>query len=84
MDKMHESLGRFNRFRGIIRDGQTDQQIGETHYAQADFPVGQSNFFYLGEGELVHFNHIVEKADGPADQCGKLFPVDAIFPGHPG
>ena len=76
---MHQLFGEQDRFGRIVGNAEADQEIGEPHHPESQFPIGVGHFANLGQGESVHLNHIVEEPDSPVDVFGKLFPIEPVF-----
>ena len=74
--RMNEPMlvGQFECLFGVVADVELEEQVGETHHAQADLPGGPGRGVDLRSRILIHFHDVVEEPDGQ---------LDCLAPGRP-
>jgi hypothetical protein len=76
VDEGHEPLGQLDGLLAVVGDAQDEQEVGPAHDAQADPPVGLHGGVDRRQRVGIHLDHVVEKADGQADDPLHLLPID--------
>ena len=82
---MHHFASHVQSFFRIVTEAHLYEQVGETHDAKADAPGLPAHLGNLGDGVIVHVDHVVQHMDRDIDGLVQTFPVHdrvAIGDGH--